>query len=59
MTDIAQRMQAIALSCHGDPGPCACNGGKGRDIVHMEIGEPDFVTPQPSSTPESHHFATV
>ena len=21
--------------------------GEGRDIVHMEIGEPDFATPQP------------
>ncbi|MCB1728570.1 MAG: aminotransferase class I/II-fold pyridoxal phosphate-dependent enzyme, partial [Gammaproteobacteria bacterium] len=49
MTDIAKRMQAISpFRVMEILARARAMEAKGRDIVHMEIGEPDFVSPQPA-----------
>lgn len=48
MTDVAGRMQAIApFRVMEILARARAMEAAGRDIVHMEIGEPDFVSPQP------------
>jgi len=49
VTDIAKRMQAISpFRVMEILARARAMEAKGRDIVHMEIGEPDFVSPQPA-----------
>lgn len=49
MTDVAERMQAISpFRVMEILARARAMEAKGRDIVHMEIGEPDFVSPQPA-----------
>ena len=48
MTDVAQRMRAIApFRVMEILARARAMEAAGRDVVHMEIGEPDFVSPQP------------
>lgn len=48
MIDSARRMQAIApFRVMEILARARAMEGQGRDVVHMEIGEPDFVTPSP------------
>jgi histidinol-phosphate/aromatic aminotransferase/cobyric acid decarboxylase-like protein len=47
-----------ALPRHGVDGARQSTGSGGRDIIHMEVGEPDFPTPEPIVAAAQAHIAS-